>query len=80
MYPNIPQQEVYKQCVKMCETRFDKSIFSNSLCNSASIILKKQSNENGSLKYHQKRSFVVGAKFASPYSNLFLTGLEKRIF
>ena len=32
------------------------------------------------MKYHQKSGFAIGAKFASPYSNLFMTGLEKKIF
>ena len=80
MYPIIPDEEVYKQCVNMCETHSNKSSFSNSLCNRACIILKNNYFENGSLKYHQKRGFAIGTKFASPYSNLFVTGLEKRIF
>ena len=49
------------------ETRSDKSIFSNSLCNLAIIVLKNNYFENGST-------------FTSQYSNLFMTGLEKRIF
>ena len=36
----------------------DKSVFSNSLSNLASIILKNNYFENGSLKYHQKRGFA----------------------
>ena len=32
------------------------------------------------LKYHQKRGFAIGTKFASPYSNLLMTELEKIIF
>ena len=58
----------------------DKSILSNSLCNFASIILKNNYFESGELKYHQKRGFAIGTRFAPPYSNLFMTGLEKRIF
>ena len=62
------------------ETRSDKSIFSNILCDIASIILKNNYFEIGQLKYHQKRGFAIGTKFASPYCNLFITWLEKRIF
>ena len=62
------------------ETCSDKSIFSNSLCSLASIILKNNYFENGLLKYNQKRGFVIGTKFAFPYPNWFMTGLEKRIF
>ena len=65
---------------KNLETRSDKSIFSNSLCDLASIVLKNNYFENGELKSHQKRVFAIGTKFGSPYSNLFITGLEKRIF
>ena len=55
------------------ETRSDKSILSNSLCDLASIILKK----NRQLKYHQKRGFAIGAKCGPPYSNLLMTELER---
>ena len=55
------------------ETRSDKSILSNSLCDLASIILKK----NRQLKYHQKRCFAIGTKFAPPYSDMFMIGLER---
>ena len=54
------------------ETRSDKSILSNSLCDLASIILKK----NSWSKYHQKRGFAIRTKFAPLYSHLFMTGLE----
>ena len=30
--------------------------------------------------YHQKRGFAIGTKFAPPYSNLFMTGLEREFF
>ena len=57
------------------ETRSDKSILSNSICDLAHIILKNNYFENGYLKYHQKRRFAIRAKFAPPCSNLFMTGL-----
>ena len=57
------------------ETRFDKSILSNSMCDLANIILKNDYFENGQLMYHQKRRFAIRTKFAPPYSNLFMTGL-----
>ena len=62
------------------ETCSNKSIFSNSLSDLAGIILKNNYLENGQLKYHPKRGFAIGTKFASPYSNLLITGLEKMIF
>ena len=36
------------------ETRSDKSILRNSLCDLAKFILKNNCFENGELKYHQK--------------------------
>ena len=62
------------------ETRSDKSISSNSLCDLASIILKNIYFENEESKYHQKRGFLFGTKFATPYSNLFMAGLENILF
>ena len=62
------------------KTCSDKSISINSLCDLASIILNNNSFKNGELKYHKKRGTAIGTKFAPPYSNLFMAGLEKRIF
>ena len=50
------------------ETRSDKSISSDSLCDLANYILKNNQFENEELKYHQKRGFAIGTKFAPPYS------------
>ena len=55
------------------ETRSDKSILSNSLCDLTGIILKKSRQ----LKYHQEIGFAIWSKFVSPYSNLFMKELEK---
>ena len=52
-------------------------IYSSVLCLLRVIVLNF---ENEELKYHQKRAFAVGTKFAPPYFNLFIVGLEKRIF
>ena len=62
------------------ETRSNLSILSNSMRSLANIILKNNYFENGLLKYHQKEGFAIRTKFIPPYSNLFMTGLEKRIF
>ena len=64
-------------------TRSDKSISSNleilkavrCLCDLESFILNNNYFENEELKYHQKRGFAIAAKFAHPYSNLFMVGL-----
>ena len=62
------------------QTRSEKLISSNSLRDLASIILRNNHFENEELKYHQKWGFAIGAKFASPYSNLYMAVLVKRIF
>ena len=43
-------------------------------------MLKNNCFQNEKLKCHQKGGFGSGTKFASPYSHLFMTGLEKRVF
>ena len=62
------------------EARSDKSILSNSICDVANIILKNNYFEKTQVKDHQKKRFAIRSNFAPPYSNLFITGLEKIIF
>ena len=50
------------------------------LCDLASIVLKENYFELSSKIYHQKLGTAIGTKFAPPYANLFMAGLEKRIF
>ena len=69
-----------KTILEYLETRSDKSISSTSPCDLASIILKNIYIENEESKYHQKRGFLFGTKFATPYSNLFMAGLENILF
>ena len=78
--PQYPTWESIETMREYLEIRSDKSILSNSLCDFATIILKNEYFENGELKYHQKRDFFVGSKFASPYSKLFMAELGKIIF
>ena len=58
------------------ETRSNLSILNNSMYDLA----LKNYFENGLLKYHQKKGFAIRTKFVPAYSDLFMTGLEKRIF
>ena len=62
------------------EARSDKSILSNSICDVANIILKNNYFEKTQAKNHQKKGFAIRSNFAPPHYNLFITGLEKRIF
>ena len=78
--PQYPTQGGTETMRGYLETRSNLSILSNSMCNLANIILKNNYFENGLLKYHQKKGFAIRTKFVPPYSNLFMTGLEKRTF
>ena len=80
MHPQYPTRGGIETMREGLETCSDKSILSNKLCDLASIILKNNYFENGQLEYHQKRGCAIGTKFAPPYFNLFMTGLEKRFF
>ena len=62
------------------ETREDKIDSTNSLCDLASIVLKDNYFELSRKIYHQKLGTAIGTKFASPYANVFMAGLEKLIF
>ena len=62
------------------ETCSNLSILSNSMCDLSHIILKDYYFKDWLFKYHQKKGFAIRTKFVSPYSNLFMTGLEKRVF
>ena len=62
------------------ETRDDKTVSTRSLCDLASIVLKENYFELSSKIYHQKLGTAIGTKFAPRYANLFMAGLEKRIF
>ena len=73
--PQYLKREGTETIREYLQTRSDKSISSNSLCDLASFNLKNNYFENDELKYHQKRGFAIGTKFAPPYSNLFMAGL-----
>ena len=62
------------------QTRSDKSVSTNSLCDLASIILKNDYFEKRKLKYHQKCGTAIGNKFAPPNFDLFMAGFQKIIF
>ena len=61
------------------KTREHKTVSTNSLCNLGSIVLKNYF-ELSSKIYHQKLGTAIGTKFAPTCANLFMAGLDKRIF
>ena len=80
LYPYIRHEEGIETMAEYLETRDDKTISTKSLCDLASIVLKENYFELSSKIYHQKLGTAIGTKFAPPYANLFMAGLEKRIF
>ena len=76
----MPHEEGIKTIAEYLETREDKTVSTKSLCDLASIVLKENYFELSSKIYHQKLGTAIGTKFAPPYANLFMAGLEKRIF
>ena len=57
-----------------------KDFSTKSLCELAAIILKNNFFEIGEEVYHQLLGTAIGTKFAPIYANLFMAGLEKKIF
>ena len=80
LYPHIPLEEGIGSMAEYLETRDDKTVSTKSLCDLASIVLKENYFELSSKIYHHKLGTAVGTKSAPPYANLFMSGLEKRIF
>ena len=62
------------------EIREDNMVLTKSLCTLPSIIPKEDYFELSRKIYHQKSGTAIATKFAPPFANLFMAGLEKRIF
>ena len=60
--------------------REDHSVSTESLCQLAEIILKHNYFENGKELYQQLLETAIGTKFAPNYANLFMAGIEDKIF
>ena len=63
--------------VEYLETREDKTDSTKSLCDIVSIVPKENYFEFSSKIYHHKLEAAIGTKFAPPYANFFMAGLEK---
>ena len=80
LYPHILHEEGTETMAECLETREDKTVSTKNLCNLESIVLKENYFELGSKLYHQKLGTAIGTKFAPLYANLFMAGIEKRMF
>ena len=66
LYPRIPHEEGIETMAEYLETRDDKPVSTNSLCDLASIVLKENYFEHSSKIYHQKLGTAIGTNFAPP--------------
>ena len=80
LYPHIPHEEGIEIMKSYLEKRKHQNVTTSSLCDLADIILKENYFELGDNIYRQKLGTAIGTKFAPTYANIFMAGLEKRIF
>ena len=80
LYLYIPHEEDIEIMEEFLNQSEVKDISTKSLCDLAAIILKNNFFEIGDKVYHQLLGTAIGTKFAPTYANLFMTGLEKKIF
>ena len=78
--PHIPHEGGIKTMAEYLKTREDKNVSTKSLYDLTSIVLKENYFELSSQIYHQKLGTAISTKFTPPYANLFMVGLENRIF
>ena len=79
-YLHIPHEEGTETMAEYFKTRDNKTVSTKNLCDLASIVLKENYFDLSSKIYHQKLGTAIGTKFVLSYTNLFMAGLEKRIF
>ena len=60
--------------------RDNKPVSTESLCDLAKLILKENYFELGDEVYRQILGTAIGTKFAPTYANIFMAGLERKIF
>ena len=65
---------------KYLEKREDQSVTSENLYKLAEFVLKHSYFEFGQDVYRQILGTAIGTKFATPYANIFMTGLVEEIF
>ena len=79
-YPHIPHEEGLQIMKKYLDKREDQSVTSENLYKLAEIVLKHNYFEFGQGVYQHILDTVIGTKFAPPYANIFMAGLEEEIF
>ena len=80
LYPHIPHDEGLQIMKKYLDKPEDQSVTSENLYKLAEIVLKHNYFEYGQDVYQQILGTATGTKFAPPYANIFMAGLEEEIF
>ena len=79
LYPNIPHEERLSALRKRLETRTEKYVSTDTIIDLSEVVLKNNIFTFGRKRLKQKRGTAIGAKFAPPYSILFMAALEEKI-
>ena len=80
LYPNIPHEEGIEIMKTFLNERDNKPVSTESLCDLAKLILKENYFELGDEVCRQILGTAIGTKFAPTYANIFMAGLERKIF
>ena len=80
LYPNIPHKERLEIMKNFLNERDDIPVSTESLCELAKIILEENYFELGEDAFRQILATAIGTKFAPTYANIFMAGLERKIF
>ena len=79
LYPNIPHDEGLPALRKRLNERDKKGVSTDTLVEFVELVLKNNIFNFNKKSLKQKRGTAIGAKFALPYSILFVPELEEKI-
>ena len=80
LYPNIPHEEGIEIMKTFLNERDNKPVRTESLCDLAKLILKENYFELRDEVFRQILGTAIGTKFAPTCANIFMAGLERKIF
>ena len=79
LYPNIPRDKGLSALRKRLNERDKKGVSTDTLVEFVELVLKNNIFNFNKKSLKQKRGTAIGAKFALPYSILFMPELEEKI-
>ena len=80
LYSNIPHEEGIEIMKTFLNERDNKPVSTKRLCDLAKLILKENYFEVGDEAYCQILGIAIRTKFEPTYANIFMAGLERKIF